>query len=152
MLDLVFNSFTNDKKYGAGFFEKMVQKALDELGFKGKNIELSVNLVGEGRIKALNKKYRSKNRVTNVLSFPLGGRVGAKSAGSGIMALGDIFICLPVAKKAAQKEGRVLSSELAFLTVHGLLHLLGYNHEKSKSGAERMAKLQNIILAKLSSL
>lgn len=174
MLDIAFNNFTTDKKYGAGFFKEIIQKALGKLGFKEKSVELSINLVGEGRIKALNKKYRGKNRATDVLSFPLYSGVklrkqvskptnkkgrfelarGAEprtegpmhdirfwpsGARGGIMSLGDIFICLPIAKKSASKENRDLSSELALLTVHGLLHLLGYNHEKSAKEVKKCA-------------
>jgi len=148
MFDLVFNNFTTDKKSGAGFFKKVVEKALDELGFKGKSIELSVNLVGEGRIKVLNKKYLGKNRATDVLSFPISDRVGMKPVDNGIIALGDIFICLPVAKRGALKEGMSLSFKLALLTIHGLLHLLGYDHEKI-SQQEKMFRLQEKILKRL---
>lgn len=148
MLDLVLNNFTTDQKYGAGFFKKIIQKALDEIGFKEKNIELSINLVGEGRIKALNKKYRGKNRTTDVLSFPLEKRVSAKTTADGIISLGDVFICLPIAKKSASKEGTSLSSELALLTIHGLLHLLGYDHETTRD-EKAMFKLQEKILKRL---
>ena len=146
MADLVFNNFTTDRKYGVVFFKKVIQKALDSVGLKAKNVELSVNLVGEGRIKALNKKYLGKNRATDVLSFPISGKVSIKPVDNGIMALGDIFICLPVAKKCALKEGTGLSSKLTLLAVHGLLHLLGYDHEKSEKNKKEMFKLQNKIL------
>lgn len=146
MADLAFNNFTTDKKCGAAFFKKVVQKTLNELELREKNVELSINLVGEGRIKALNKKYLGKNRVTDVLSFPVGGKVGIKSVDNGIIALGDIFICLPVAKRHALKEGVSLSFELTLLAIHGLLHLLGYDHEKSEKNKKEMFKLQNNIL------
>jgi len=146
--DLVFNNFTTDRKYGAEFFKKIIQEGLDELGFKGKNIELSVNLVGEGRIKALNKKYRGKNRTTDVLSFPLKEKVSTKTVTGGIIPLGDVFICLPVARKEARRQGISLDSELALLTIHGVLHLLGYDHEEI-SQREKMFKLQDEILKRL---
>ncbi len=146
MFDLVFNNFTADKKYGVKFFKGVLRKALGKPGFKGKNIELSVNLVGEGRIRALNKKYLGKNRVTDVLSFPISDKVSIKPVDNGIIALGDIFICLPMAKKDALKEGVSLSSKLALLAIHGLLHLLGYDHEKSEKNKKEMFKLQNKIL------
>lgn len=151
MVDLVFNNFTADKKRGAGFFKKIIQKVLDYVGSRARNVELSINLVGGKRIKALNKKYRSKNKATDVLSFPLNGEVSARTTIGGIIALGDIFICLPIAKRCASQKGRSLSSELALLTVHGFLHLLGYDHEKLRNEAERMFKLQEKILKKVSS-
>lgn len=146
MIELAFNNFAIDKKCGAAFFKKVVQKTLNEFGLRGKNVELSINLVGEDRIKALNKKYLNKNRTTDVLSFPIGGKVGIKPVDNGIIALGDIFICLPVAKRYALKEGVGLNSKLALLAVHGLLHLLGYDHEKSKKEADKMYELQEKIL------
>ena len=62
------------------------------------------------------------------------------------MALGDIFICLPVAEERAIKEGMVLDFKLAFLIVHGFLHLLGYDHEKSNKEEKKMFAIQNKIL------
>lgn len=149
MLNLVFNNFTTDKKYGLKFFKSVVQGSANKLGFAGKNIELSINLVGENKIKALNKKYLGKYGSTDVLSFPLGDRVSIKSADNDIMALGDIFICLPVAKRRALEEGTSLNFKLAILTVHGLLHLAGYGHEKSAKEAKKMRELQEKILKRL---
>lgn len=146
MLDLVFNNFTADKKYGLSFFRSIIRGAIKNLGFTGGNVELSINLVGESRIKALNKRYLGKNKTTDVLSFPISGKISIKPIDNGIITLGDIFICLPVAKRDALKEGMSLNSKLALLTAHGFLHLLGYDHEKSKKGAERMFKLQEKIL------
>ncbi len=161
MLDLVFNNFTTDRKCGEDFFRKIMEGAAKEIGLERKKVELSINLVGEGRIKALNKKYRGRNRATDVLSFPLisGHRrtkglemteIGAEASAGGIMALGDIFICLPVAKKYSARENVSLDYKLSFLTVHGFLHLLGYDHEKSVAEKDKMFSLQNKVLAKLS--
>ncbi len=145
MIDLAFNNFTAAQKYGLSFFRNVIRGAIKNSGFTGKNIELSVNLVGESRIKALNKKYLKKDKVTDVLSFPISGKIRMKTAGNGIIPLGDIFICLPAAKRDALKEGASLSSKLALLTVHGLLHLLGYDHEKINR-RDKMFKLQEKIL------
>jgi len=149
MFDLVFNNFTADKKYGLNFFRNILRGAIKNLGVAGKNIELSINLIGESRVKALNKKYLGKNRVTDVLSFPISNKVSIKPVDNGIIALGDIFICLPVAKRGVLKEGTGLNSKLALLAVHGLLHLLGYDHEKT-SQQEKMFRLQKKILSKIS--
>ena len=149
MLDVVLNNFTTDKRYRAGFFKRILQKALDNIGLRARNVELSINLMGENRIRALNKKYLRKNRTTDVLSFPINdnsNKISIKPADNGIMALGDIFICLPAAKRSALKEGVDLSSKLALLAIHGLLHLLGYDHEKSAKEAKKMFKLQGEIM------
>jgi|YelNatPaOPRAMG01_1025707.scaffolds.fasta_scaffold93188_3 probable rRNA maturation factor len=147
MVDLVLNNLTTDKSYSSDFFEKILQKAVAILGIGNKKLEISINLVGRGRIKALNKKYLRKNRITDVLSFPLADKNDAKLLKENdIIALGDIFICLPVAKKQALEKGESLDKQLALLTVHGLLHLLGYDHEKSTEEAKKMYQLQEEIL------
>lgn len=163
MIELTLNNFTADRMYSESFFGKILEVATKEVELEAKKMELSINLVGEGRIKALNKKYRGKNKITDVLSFPLisgdrktrktGGlvmtEIGTKSVSGGILSLGDIFICLPVAKKYAVREGVSLDFKLAFLTVHGFLHLLGYDHEGSSEDKARMFKLQDNIVSKL---
>ena len=147
MVDIVLNNLTTDKSYSNDFFEKILQKAVAILGIGNKKLEISINLVGRGRIKALNKRYLRKNRITDVLSFPLADKNDAKLLKENdIIALGDIFICLPVAKKQALEKGESLDKQLALLTVHGLLHLLGYDHEKSTEEAKKMYQLQEEIL------
>ncbi|MEK7151388.1 MAG: rRNA maturation RNase YbeY [Patescibacteria group bacterium] len=149
MLDLIFNTLTTNRTYKKVFFEKILKVAATKTGLTKNKIELSVNLVGEGKIKNLNKKYRAKHTTTDVLSFPLQDNVSTKSKQGGIISLGDIFICLSVAKRYASKNKNSLDRELTFLTVHGFLHLLGYDHEKSVKEEIKMASLQNIILNKL---
>ncbi|MBI2670338.1 MAG: rRNA maturation RNase YbeY [Candidatus Yanofskybacteria bacterium] len=148
MADLIFNNFTTDRKYDGGFFKKILEVVVKELDLESKKLELSVNLVGEGRIKALNKKYRGRNRTTDVLSFPLQNKISTKSTLNGIMSLGDIFICLPVAKKYAVRESVSLDYKLAFLAIHGFLHLLGYDHEQPLQ-QRKMFRLQDKILKKV---
>lgn len=117
-----------------------------EIKIKDKNIEVSLNLVGEAKIRELNKKYRNKNKITDVLSFPL----EEKSLKNyGILSLGDIFICLPFAKKEAIADKMTLQAKLAQLTMHGFLHLLGYDHEISAKETKRMFGLENKILEQL---
>lgn len=161
-MELVFKNLTSDKQYSSKLFEKILAAAIKELK-PGKNIELSVNLVGEAKIRALNKKYRNKNKVTDVLSFPMmkSSNLETRDKKQGkteklvsdrlslVADLGDIFICLPFAKKEAKSENITMEDKLARLTVHGLLHLLGYDHEKSKHDADRMDKLESRILNRL---
>ena len=96
------------------FLKKVVEKVLES---ENKNKDLSIALVGQGRIRELNKKYRGKNRVTDVLAFPSNG-------------LGEIVICLREVKKNAKRFGSSFEKELATCLIHGILHLLGYDHEK----------------------
>ncbi len=146
MLDLVFKNHTSQKAPSAKFFKKILDIGIRELKIKEKKVEVSLNLVGDTKIKELNKKYRSKNRVTDVLSFPLE-ESGLKKYD--ILPLGDIFICLPFAVKESKRQNISLKKELAQLTVHGFLHLLGYDHEKSADDGKKMFRLESKILNKL---
>lgn len=115
------------------FLKRVAQKVLE--GEKTKE-ELSIALVGQGRIRKLNKKYRKKNRVTDVLAFP----------GNG---LGEIVICLREVKKNAKRFNSNFKTELARVLIHGILHLLKYNHEKSEANAQQMEKRQNYYLSQV---
>ncbi len=114
--------------------EKIVSKK-----FKLKQA-ISIALVSELEIKNLNKVYRHKNKVTDVLSFNI----------DSTAILGEVVICLPVAKQQAKTNKKSLSSELKLLTTHGILHLLGYDHELSEAEYLRQEKIQNKILVELS--
>ncbi|MDO8495940.1 MAG: rRNA maturation RNase YbeY [bacterium] len=148
-MDLVFQNSTSDKKYASKFFEKILVEAIKELKLAGRKIEASVNLVGEAKIKDLNKKHRNKNKVTDVLSFPMTEKLETQNAKFEIRDLGDIFICLSFAKKQAKSENVSIEKELARLTVHGFLHLLDYDHERSKKDEVEMFRLESKILKKL---
>jgi len=145
-LDFVFKNHTFQKAPSENFFKKVLGTGVEELKIKDKNIEVSLNLVGETKIRELNKKYRGKNKRTDVLSFPLD---EVRLQKYDILPLGDIFICLPFAVKEAKKQDIGLKKELAWLTVHGFLHLLGYNHEKSADDKKKMFVLENKILGKI---
>jgi probable rRNA maturation factor len=101
-----------------------------------RNAEVSVLLVGDKAMRSLNSKYRGKDRTTDVLSFPL--REG-RFSGIQPQVLGDIVLSLPTAVRQAKAAGDPCPVEIDRLLVHGYLHLLGYDHEKSKPEARRMA-------------
>ncbi len=110
---------------------------------KVKNATFSLIFVDEEEIKRINKEYRGIDKVTDVISFALedsGDLITSK-----IRVLGDIYICIPRMLSQAQDYGHSLKRELAFLTVHGLLHLLGYDHQ-TKEEEEKMFALQELIL------
>ena len=115
------------------FFEEITEKVLE--GEKKKEANLSIALVGQSRIRELNKRYRGKNRVTDVLAFP------DKEIG-----LGEIVICFREVKKNAKKFSSTFEKELARVLIHGVLHLLGYDHEKSDAQAKKMEEKQNYYL------
>lgn len=149
MLDLVFKNSASLKAPGGAFFVKILELAAKTLKLGDSKIEISVNLVGRAKIKNLNKKYRNKNTATDVLSFPLSTAVLKKY---GILLLGDIFICLPVAKKEAEEENISIEKKLAWLTVHGFLHLLGYDHPDDEVSGPRSRRLKSALATEASEL
>lgn len=143
VLDLTFNNQTGDKTQTVDFYLKILEKTVRILKIKGR-VGLSLNLVGESLIRSLNAEHRNQNQVTDVLTFGLGKKpVGA------IMELGDIFICLPYVKKRARTAKVSPEQKLALLTIHGFLHLLGHDHEKSPRAKKEMFALQKKLLKNL---
>lgn len=118
--------------------------------------EISVTIVDEAEIKELNAQYRNKDSVTDVLSFPL---IEFDEDGEMIcddcdfngenLVLGDIVICAKRAREQAEEYGHTFEREIAFLTVHSMLHLLGYDHEHSEDMEQEMFKRQKEILDKM---
>ncbi len=108
--------------------------------------ELSVVLVDDEAMRALNHRYRGKDRTTDVLSFPQDG-VAPLPAGEPRI-LGDVVLCLPQARRQAAARHRGLQGELRRLLVHGVLHLLGHDHEADDE-ARRMRREERRLLAHL---
>ena len=106
-------------------------------------IVLSVRVVGRARSRSLNARYRRKNKPTNVLSFG-----GAGDAPDGRHYLGELVICAPVVAHEAQLSGKSLRAHWAHMTVHGVLHLLGFDHEAAQEAA-KMAAMEIQILDRL---
>jgi len=110
------------------------------------SVELSLMLVSDRRMRALNRRYRKKDRSTDVLAFPL--REGRFSRFRGKL-LGDVVIAMPTAKRQAAALGHSLRDEVSRLLVHGVLHLLGYDHERSVRDALLMARKERAILRRI---
>jgi len=142
MLDLVFRNSTSFQRYRKSFFEALITRTLAVAGISDP-IEVSVTLVSAPRIRLLNKQYRSKDTPTDVLSFPLG---ESPVPGYTKRILGDIFICPSYAVARARKERVSLDEKFAWMTVHGTLHLLGYDHERSSREAKIMERLEKAVL------
>ena len=100
-----------------------------------RSVVLSVRVVGLARSRSLNARYRHKDKPTNVLSFG-----GAGSAPDGRLFLGELVICAPVVAREALAQGKTLESHWAHMTVHGVLHLLGFDHERSAEAAKMAAR------------
>lgn len=106
-----------------------------------KRADLALRLVGDYEGRSLNRHYRGKDYATNVLSFP-----AELPAGVDLPVLGDIVICVPVVQKEARLQGKDCKAHFAHLTVHGVLHLLGFNHEDPRE-ALAMEALERELLA-----
>lgn len=104
-----------------------VLRVLAEQGIK-QPVEVSLMVVGERKIRDLEKRYFGEDKLTDVLSFPL--QEGVNVPGQeNILTLGDVVVCYPQAKKQSLKLNRLLDDEIEFLTCHGVLHLLGIHHD-----------------------
>ena len=135
--------------------KKVCEETLKEEDFKG-NAEISLSFVDDEQIRGLNALYRNKDTATDVLSFPLSedGINFDIDEETGRKQLGDIVISLQRAQTQAEAYNHTFIREVCFLTVHSILHLLGYDHEEGapvppeKSG-DIMFKKQEIILESL---
>lgn len=122
---------------------------LSNEGFKG-SAEVSVNFVDNQEIRTLNAKFRDKDIETDVLSFPLGenGQWDINPQ-NGAYQLGDIVISIEKAVEQAESYGHSLQREIGFLTVHSMLHLLGYDHENGGMELVRMREKEEEALSSL---
>ena len=112
--------------------------------------EVSVTFVDDERIHSLNKEYRDVDSSTDVLSFPLGENgVYDKNNDTGALLLGDIVISIPTAVRQAKTYGHSLQREIGFLTVHSMLHLLGYDHVNGGMEEDRMREKEERVLTEL---
>lgn len=107
------------------------------------HLEFDVNIVSKAKIKKINKTYRHKDKVTDVISFAYWDNKEVITP-----LLGEIYICLDKAKSQANEYGHSLKREVAFLFTHGLLHLLGYDHIKP-TDEKKMFGLTKQILKKI---
>ncbi len=108
------------------------------------NALFNIIIVDEEKIRELNKNYRNKDSVTDVISFAL--EDDNTFIKTDVRVLGDIYICIKRAREQAKEYGHSLLRELSFLSIHGLLHLLGYDH-MTKEEEKVMFDLQEVILS-----
>lgn len=109
--------------------------------------EVSVSFVDNKEIRYLNKLYRNKDKSTDVLSFPLGeNNIYDINNETGAYLLGDVVISIETAIKQAQIYNHSLEREIGFLTVHSMLHLLGYDHETTPLEASQMREKEENVL------
>jgi len=125
---------------------RMKQRAQSILNHLGEErSELSLLLVSNRKIRTLNAKFRGKNQPTDVLSFPLEERLP-----TGVRLLGDVVISLQQAQKQAREKRKDFAHEVEWLLIHGILHLLGYDHERSRKDERIMRTMERKIQRALS--
>jgi len=123
-----------------GLLRTQSHRFLEALGLRGR--ELSVSLVTDARIRAINREFRKKDKATDVLSFP----AGASPAVRGMpQPLGDVVLSLDTAERVARGLRKPVESELCRYLAHGILHLLGHDHVRPAE-ARRMRALENRLL------
>ena len=125
--------------------DRFAQAILSDVGEA--SAELGILFVGDQRMRGLNRRYRGKDRTTDVLAFAM-----REAPHSSAGLLGDVVIAVPTAARQAKQGQRSLDEELAVLLVHGILHLCGYDHERSEKEARRMYRRERMILSRLAPL
>jgi probable rRNA maturation factor len=113
-----------------------------------RNAELSVILTSDRAIRTLNRRWRGRDKPTNVLSFPAPAQARGRRPPGAPRHLGDIVLAYETVAREARAEGKPLDHHIAHLALHGFLHLLGYDHE-SHGQAEAMERRERRILARL---
>ncbi|HWP23381.1 MAG TPA: rRNA maturation RNase YbeY [Candidatus Binatia bacterium] len=130
------------KGYSARRLKKVAAAVLDIVG--ATEAELSLAFIGDREMRRLNARYRGRDYATDVLSFP-----ADENLPPGTRLLGDVVISVDKAASQAREKGRGLDQELVTLVIHGIVHLLGYDHERSAKEAKRMKRLENKIYRRL---
>ena len=148
------NSFFSQEKR---FFEAFInifssflsQNSLFDIT-KKTELSLSLTLCGKSKISSLNRDYRAKNKITDVLSFPVFDSFTKDDLqGAPLIELGDIYICREVAKIQSKEFEISLGEEVLQQLVHGTLHLCGYDHERSENDASIMFDLEDKLVKKI---
>lgn len=151
-IKVIINNKQNDVKVPTGLrmiVRRCCNAVLRTEEFKG-SAEVSISFVNNEQIKELNNKFRQKNIPTDVLSFPMSNDgVFDENPSTGAKILGDVVISLEKAQEQAHKYGHSLQKEISHLTVHGVLHLLGYVHENGGIEKIKMRDKESLIMAKM---
>ncbi|WP_338972940.1 rRNA maturation RNase YbeY [Spiroplasma endosymbiont of Panorpa germanica] len=147
MHELVFNNLTDFEIKGFEDLYKSIFKAAVKVLKISDSLSLSINFIDEQEAKRMNIFYRKRDYVPDVLSFNVDTSYNPEYRNvDEAVELGDIFICQQEAERKAVRYNHLLKEEMAFLFVHGFLHLFGLDHEKSAEEEKRMFDYQDEIL------
>lgn len=142
-MTLLIRNFTKNK-INERRLEEVVQAVLFSEKIKGET-EISLVFTGNKRIRTLNRQYRGIDRATDVLSFEGEGGEEFVEPGDGVRHLGEIFISCPKAFSQAKEKGHSVAKEIDILLIHGLFHLLGYDHIKDEDYEVMRGKEESVI-------
>jgi len=150
-------AFDDDQRPEEGLvrlLERAAEFVAEREGIASACLEVSLFFAEQGEIRKLNADYRGIDEPTDVLSFPMREAEEGEPIKSTVpviapQLLGDVVICREIAEKQAEEYGHSEERELVFLFTHGLLHLLGYDHEGARADAEAMRAAEKEILAGL---
>ena len=130
--------------------ERLARAILSDVGET--SAELGIMLVGDQRMRGLNRRYRGKDRTTDVLAIAMRKAFTLHALRLTPDMLGDVVISVPTAWRQAKEARRSLDEELTWLLVHGILHLCGYDHARSEREARRMHRRERMILRSIAPL
>lgn len=128
--------------------KRSFQTWIDAIAGLPRSAQVNILVVGIAESRGYNREFRHKDHATNVLSFPWEPMPGAPPRSRSDIALGDLVLCAPVIAREAAEQGKRARDHWAHLTIHGVLHLLGHDHQNTRA-AGRMEALEIRILAEL---
>ena len=150
-VDIQFYNQTSEsvEAYEA-MIETVVNETIKQVNLTNEMLECSFIFVDNEQIREINKNYRQKDAVTDVITFAIEDEIPGEIKIQGIpmpRMLGDVFISLPRTREQAQRYGHSFERELSFLAVHGCLHLLGYDHLEPEEEKVMFGKQEDILNA-----
>jgi probable rRNA maturation factor len=149
-MPVLFQTQIRAPRFNYARVRRFAQAALAEVGES--SAELSVTFVGDRRMRGLNRQFRRKDRTTDVLAFATREARIPHASRRPAGLLGDVVISVPTAMRQAREGNRSLDHEIAMLLIHGILHLCGYDHERSETEARRMQRRERMMVTRLAPL
>ncbi len=146
-LNFIYDDDSEELKNYESVFSQLVRITKDVLNINN-SLSMSINYIKDEKSLELNKKYRNKDYIGDVISFPIDDDYGLYQQ-LDFREIGDIFITYQEAKRKADHYNHDIKTEMCWLFVHGLLHILGYDHELSDKDEEIMFALTDKILNKI---
>ncbi|TYB32607.1 MAG: rRNA maturation RNase YbeY [Flexistipes sinusarabici] len=143
-ISVLLDNKTDEDFFSGNFFEDISKILFDNVKAENDFLEISLLILDDAKIREINRLYRGIDKPTDVLSFPMNPEESVAK-----YMIGDVVISADKAKKQAKDAGISFERELAYLYIHGLLHLLGYDHEISEAEEKVMFDLQENILTQV---